>query len=342
MAINVSQSFHRTSANPVDDTMTLTYAQMVAVNDNLMPAYYFTVCQNDGLIYLYDKSATPSATTGKFTKFEGGGGGESGDATLITATLLASGWSSNEQTVTATGIKATTNGVIGMLNTATTAQLEAARNAVLTVTAQAANSVTFTCENEPEIDIPVGILIGGGSGSEGSGLPDGGTTGQVLVKQSNADGDADWEDNTGGHTIINGAGTDMPERSGLQFIGATVTDNSASDKIVITMEVDKSSVAAEYNSANTYNRGDVVWHDGALYVCKTDSTTGTWDSSKFEAGSLNDIFQTKFCTPYMPEGTGLVVGKVDQVLVAIKRDMVVGNEITSANIQKIIDGTYGS
>lgn len=70
--INVSQSFHRTSANAVDDTLTLTKSEMLAVNDNLMPSKYLTVCQDDGYIYLYDKSATPNQTTGKFTKFEGG------------------------------------------------------------------------------------------------------------------------------------------------------------------------------------------------------------------------------------------------------------------------------
>ncbi len=75
MAIKVSQAFERTSANPIDETIALTKAKMLTVNDNLMPDYYFTICQDDGNIYLYDKSATPSATTGKFTKFEGGGGG---------------------------------------------------------------------------------------------------------------------------------------------------------------------------------------------------------------------------------------------------------------------------
>ena len=74
MAINVSQAFHRTSANAVDDTLTLTKAEMLAINDNLMPSKYLSVCQDDGYIYLYDKSATPNSTTGKFTKFEGGGG----------------------------------------------------------------------------------------------------------------------------------------------------------------------------------------------------------------------------------------------------------------------------
>jgi len=72
MAINISQAFHRTSANPVDETMALTKAQMLTVNDNLMPAYYLTICQDDGAIYLYDKSAAASVETGKFSIFEGG------------------------------------------------------------------------------------------------------------------------------------------------------------------------------------------------------------------------------------------------------------------------------
>lgn len=75
MSINVSQSFHRTSANAVDDTLTLTKAQMLAVDDNLMPSKYLTVCQDDGLIYLYNKANTVDSTTGKFRVFESGGGG---------------------------------------------------------------------------------------------------------------------------------------------------------------------------------------------------------------------------------------------------------------------------
>lgn len=91
MAINVSQSFHRTSSNAVDDTLTLTKAEMLAVNDNLMPDKYLTVCQDDGFIYLYDKSATPNSTTGKFTKFESGSGGASAlnDLTDVTISSAA-------------------------------------------------------------------------------------------------------------------------------------------------------------------------------------------------------------------------------------------------------------
>ena len=75
MSINISQGFKRTSANPVDESLTLTKAQMLAVNDNLMPSKYFTVGQEDGYIYLYDKSNTADPETGKYRKFEGGGGG---------------------------------------------------------------------------------------------------------------------------------------------------------------------------------------------------------------------------------------------------------------------------
>lgn len=83
MAINISQAFHRTSANPIDDTLALTKAEMLTVNDNLMPSKYLTVCQDDGQIYLYDKAATPSAETGKFALFEAGGGGSAPIGTVI-------------------------------------------------------------------------------------------------------------------------------------------------------------------------------------------------------------------------------------------------------------------
>lgn len=84
MAINVSQSFKRTSANPIDESMALTKAQMLTVNDNLMPSKYLTICQDDGQIYLYDKSNTEDPTTGKFRVFEGGTEYTAGDGIDIT------------------------------------------------------------------------------------------------------------------------------------------------------------------------------------------------------------------------------------------------------------------
>ena len=65
-------------------------------------------------------------------------------------------------------------------------------------------------------------------------LPDGGTLGQVLTKQSSLDGDADWEDPaSSGHTIIDENGDDMPYRTNLQFTNAEVTDDSVNDATVV-------------------------------------------------------------------------------------------------------------
>lgn len=172
MAINVSQAFHRTSANPVDESMALTKAQMLTVNDNLMPAYYFTICQDDGEIYLYDKTATPSSTTGKFTKFEGGGGGGgSTEGVVITKTLLASGWNSTtkQQTLTFNGYDADMGGVVGMPTNATAAQKQAYAEALIDVASQDGNVFTFQCEEIPSVDLPVTLYAGGGSDGSGGG-----------------------------------------------------------------------------------------------------------------------------------------------------------------------------
>jgi hypothetical protein len=40
---------------------------------------------------------------------------------------------------------------------------------------------------------------------------------------------------SGGHTIINPSGQNMPSRTGLQFIGASVADDSVNNKTVVTI-----------------------------------------------------------------------------------------------------------
>ena len=37
-----------------------------------------------------------------------------------------------------------------------------------------------------------------------------------------------------------------------------------------------------YNSASTYDAGDIVIKNNAVYECNTNNTTGTWDSSKWD------------------------------------------------------------
>lgn len=47
-------------------------------------------------------------------------------------------------------------------------------------------------------------LYGGIGGAVGSSVPDGGTTGQVLTKKSDVNGDVEWADSTGGNGNIDG------------------------------------------------------------------------------------------------------------------------------------------
>lgn len=64
---------------------------------------------------------------------------------------------------------------------------------------------------------------------------------------------------SGGHTIIDPLGQDMPQRTGLQFIGANVTDDSVNDKTVVTI---------------TGGGG------GSVNYSLTEQVIGTWINSK--------------------------------------------------------------
>jgi len=71
MAIKLMQGFDVRSTEAVDKRITLTKAQMLAANPNLMPDKYICICQEDGKLYIYDKSiVTPSTTTGNFKLYE--------------------------------------------------------------------------------------------------------------------------------------------------------------------------------------------------------------------------------------------------------------------------------
>ena len=277
MAINVSQAFHRTSANPVDESMALTKAQMLAVNDNLMPAYYFTICQDDGEIYLYDKSATASGTTGKFKKFEGGGGGGgTGEGVVITKTLLAAGWDANhQQSLTFDGYSADMGGVIGMPTNATAVQKEAYADSVINVVSQSGNVFTFEYETAPAIDLPVTLYAGGSGGS--AEFPSGGTTGQALVKKSNADNDVEWGTI---NSIPNGGTT-----------GQVLAKHSATDKDVEWVDQIDTQKEIKDNGTAVTDRDTLNFTD---FDISDDSTNEETDikAHRLTAGELAEICST--------------------------------------------------
>lgn len=77
MALNLTAPFARGGAFPIDEALVLSKAEMKAVNDNVMPEKYFCICKDDGQLYIYDKSATPSVDTGRYVLY--GGGSTEGD-----------------------------------------------------------------------------------------------------------------------------------------------------------------------------------------------------------------------------------------------------------------------
>lgn len=86
-----------------------------------------------------------------------------GGSQQITFTLAANSWTADgnyfKQTATATGVTASTNGTVGVSQTATKTQYDAAAYAQLRCTAQAANSVTIYCYGvKPTVDIPCVII----------------------------------------------------------------------------------------------------------------------------------------------------------------------------------------
>ncbi|MFT4146433.1 MAG: hypothetical protein QM644_18475 [Mobilitalea sp.] len=110
------------------------------------------------------KHLPSGGTTGQFLKnTDNGTGGWSNLGTVITATLLASGWTTTapyQQTLTVSGATASNTIFFDYNDSITQAQYESAAWGMLKVTSQGVNSVVIKSFGEkPLIDIPVKFLI---------------------------------------------------------------------------------------------------------------------------------------------------------------------------------------
>lgn len=84
----------------------------------------------------------------------------SGGSTAVSATLLSGGWSSGEQTLQISGVTAESNGVIGLSQSVSDAEMEAAKNAELYVCGQGTGTITIAAYGEtPTRDIPVVVIL---------------------------------------------------------------------------------------------------------------------------------------------------------------------------------------
>ena len=91
---------------------------------------------------------------------------ENGTITAVEVTAAASGWSGSPaaQTLSIVGMTADSLYWVGLNSTATYAQRDAARKAVLAPTAQGTNSLTLTCDGvTPTVDLPILVFLSGGA-----------------------------------------------------------------------------------------------------------------------------------------------------------------------------------
>lgn len=91
---------------------------------------------------------------------------ENGTITAVEATAAASGWSGSPaaQSLSIAGMTADSLYWVGLNSTATYAQRDAARKAVIAPTAQGTNSLTLTCDGAaPTVDLPILVFLSGGA-----------------------------------------------------------------------------------------------------------------------------------------------------------------------------------
>lgn len=91
---------------------------------------------------------------------------ENGTITAVQVTAAASGWSGSPpaQSLTVAGMTADSLYWVGLNSSATLAQRDAARKAVISPTGQGTNSLTITVDGvTPSIDLPILVFLSGGA-----------------------------------------------------------------------------------------------------------------------------------------------------------------------------------
>lgn len=114
---------------------------------------YFT--QDDGRLYI--DSADEDGSNPKRTCINPTTGGAS---KAVPGVLTKNGWVSGQQTLPVVGLTAEQNGVIGVTQNITDAQMEAAKGAEMYVCNQVNGALTVACFGDaPQIDIPVVTIL---------------------------------------------------------------------------------------------------------------------------------------------------------------------------------------
>ena len=155
MSLTIGDNFSFLGSKPLDGRIKYdTVAAMKAMSESSLYEGCIAYCTATDKNYQWKSTNTVDSTLGKWRELETGGG-----ATVLTGTLSSSSWNNYSQTATVQGMTSNTNGIVGLLDTATAAQTEAAAAAKIRPTAQGTNSITFACDTAPAVNIPFGVIV---------------------------------------------------------------------------------------------------------------------------------------------------------------------------------------
>ena len=279
MAISVSQAFHRTSANPIDETMTLTKAQMCLVNDNLMPQYYLTICQDDGAIYLYDKSSTPSEECGKFHKLEAGENYVNNDDLCE---FIVSGYNPEK-------LDYKVDDYVIYLKRLYRCKVANTVNLPTVTTDWEQVNVIDTIDKKVNEHVP-----------DLSNYVDNEDLGNLIVAVYDSTASYSLNDfcihdkkfyqcNT---AIVGGESWNANHWTEVNILDVMDAKISAIDLSPFVTETNLNNIiASNWNQATAYAVGSYVLYNREIYRCKSATTSGSaWDSTKWDKVTLVDIF----------------------------------------------------
>lgn len=74
--------------------------------------------------------------------------------------------------------------------------------------------------------------------------------------------------------------------------GLTATDVQGAVDELAEEKTDKSDIAPEFDATTAYVKGDLCYHDGALYEFNQAHSAGAWNASHVDNVSLNDMTKT--------------------------------------------------
>ena len=99
------------------------------------------------------------------------------------------------------------------------------------------------------------------------------------------------------------------------------------------------NTADAYDDTETYNTGDMVIYDNVLYVCNTNSTTGTWDATHWDQTTVAAVTNS-LNSALSPKSFSKTMYGISYQLVQIGKLVIVsawsGTTSTALNAQDVL------